>query len=77
MLLILSVVFNFRLSSPSFDHEDSDSERESFRKTRGEKFEPGQALANEAKILKIHEHFEFCDVWRVKNALGSCAARNV
>ena len=39
VLVILSVVFNFLLSSPSFDHVDSDSELESFQKIRDEKFE--------------------------------------
>ena len=50
VLWILSIVLNFLLSSPSFDHEDSDSELESFQKIRGTKFEQARALAHEAKI---------------------------
>ena len=77
VLLILSVVLNFLLSSPTFWYEDSDSELESFQKICGEKFERGSGLAHEAKILKIHEIVEFGDVLDAENALGSCAARNV
>ena len=58
MLLILSIVCDFLLCSPSFEHEDSDSEHESFQKIRGEKFERPQALSHEAKILKIHENVD-------------------
>ena len=39
VLEILSVVCDFLLSSPTVLYEDSDSERESFQKIRGEKFE--------------------------------------
>ena len=77
MLLILSVVCDFLLSSTTVWYVDSDSELESFQKIRGEKFERISGLAHEAKILKIHENVEFGDVWHVKIALGSCAARNV
>ena len=77
MLTCLSSVRLFLLSSPSFDHEDSDSEHESFQKIHCEKFELASGLGDEVKILKIHENVEFGDVWHVKIALGSCAARNV
>ena len=69
--------FNFLLSSTTVLYEDSDFEHESFQKICGEKFEQLSDLAHEAKILKIHENVEFRDVWHVKIALGSCAARNV
>ena len=70
MLLILSIVCDSLLSSPSFDHEDLDSELESFRKIRGEKFERTQALGHEAKILKIHENVEFGDVLARQKCTG-------
>ena len=74
---MLSIVCDFLLSSPSFDHEDSDSEFERFQKIRGKNFERAQALSHGAKIFKIHENVEFGDVWHVKIALGSCVARNL
>ena len=72
MLLILSIVLNFLLSSPSFDHEDSDSELESFQEVRGVKFECRSRLAPEAKNLKILVSFEFGDLWDIEKLLGCC-----
>ena len=77
VLLIVSIVFNFLLSSTTVWYVDSDSELERFQKISGEKFERISCLAHEAKILKIHEIVEFGDVLDAENALGSCAARNV
>ena len=77
MLLILSIIFNSLLSSPTVWYEDSDSELESFQKIRGEKFELSQGLGHGSKISKIHENIEFGDVWDRKNTVGCCAARNV
>ena len=49
VLLILSVVCDFLLSSTTVLYEDSDSERESFQKIRCKKFElsPGLARGDE------------------------------
>ena len=55
VLKILSVVFNFLLSSPRFDHEDSDSEHERFQKILSQKFECRSGLAHGAKFRKFHK----------------------
>ena len=77
MLRCLSFVWLFLFSSTRFHIVVSYSERESFHKIRGGKFERGLGLAHEAKIMKIHENVEFGDVWDRENDVGSCAARNV
>ena len=51
----LSIVFNFLLSSPSFDHEDSDSEHERFQKFLSQKFECLSGLSHGAGIRKFLE----------------------
>ena len=77
MLEILSVVWLSLLSSTSFHIVVSDSEPESFQKIRGEKFELASGLIHETEIWKIHENSTCGHVWDAKNALGSCAARNI
>ena len=49
----LSIVFNFLLSSPSFDYEDSDSENERFHKILSQKIELAPGLSHGAKIRKF------------------------
>ena len=50
VLGILSVVFNFLLSSLRFLYEDSNFEHESFQKIRGEKFEWDQGWPCDGEI---------------------------
>ena len=77
MLECLSVVWLFLLSSLRVHIVVSYSERESFHKIRGEKFKLPQGRSHGAKISKIHENATFGHGSDPKNALGSCAARNV
>ena len=77
MLKILSFVWFFISSSRTIQDVDSESELESSKKIRGEKFEPAQALRHEAKIFEIRKIARFGYVWDLENALRSCAARNV
>ena len=77
VLKCLSVVWLLLLSSTRFHIVVLYSERGSFHKIRGEKFEPGSGLSHEAMIFKIHENSTCGHVWDVGDSLGSCAARNV
>ena len=66
----LSIVFNFLLSSPRFDHEDSDSEHERSQKIRGEKFKLRQGFAHGAKIRKFIKILHVMIVWDHNFAWG-------
>ena len=66
----LSIVFNFLLSSPSFDHEDSDSEHERFQKILSQKFELAQGLSHGAKIRKFIKIRHVVRVWGLNFATG-------
>ena len=92
VLEILSVVFNFLLSSTTVLYEDSDFEHESFQKISGKKFERGPGLRFSVKILNFAKNHDFAEIpWRANRAreidflrvsdhkihCGPCAARNV
>ena len=66
----LSIVFNFLLSSPSFDHEDSDSEHERFQKILSEKIELASGSSHGAKIRKFLEFHQVVRVWNRNFTLG-------
>ena len=69
VLEILSVVFNFLLSSLRFSYADSYFEHESFQKIRGKKFERGPGLPRGDEISdfrwKIMILLKFCEqqIW--------------
>ena len=71
----LSVVWLFLLSSPSFDHEDSDSEHERFQKILSQKIELASGLSHGAEIRKFVEILHMVMVWDHNFAWG--LARNV
>ena len=66
----LLIVFNFLLSSPRFDHEDSDSEWESFQKIYGETFWLAQIFSHGAKTPKTMKILHEVTVWDQKLATG-------
>ena len=59
----LSVVWLFFLSSPNFDHADSDSEHERFWKILSQKFEWASGLTHVTKIQKLIKIFDVVTVW--------------
>ena len=66
----LSVVWLFLLSSPSFDHEDSDSEHGRFQKILSEKIELASGLSHGAKIRKFPKIRHVVRVWDYNFAWG-------
>jgi hypothetical protein len=72
----LPIVLVFLLSSPSFDHEDSDSEHERFQKILSQQFGCRSGLAHGAKIQKHQNSLRGEGLWP-EFRHGSCAARNV
>ena len=70
VLVCLKIVFNFLLSGPSLNHEDSDSERESFQKIHGEKFKRAQGSTHGAKIKKNMKILHVVRVWNPNFATG-------
>ena len=64
------IVLNFLLSSPRFDHEDSDSEHERFQKIPSQNFERAQGVSHGEKIRKNIEILHVVMVWDHNFAWG-------